>query len=373
MTQYVTQLFQAFPQLDLHATDYYDIGELDSTEQQGLLRWLKTHEWKVHEVGSNYVYADHPSYKPTIQTQTEKQLQSLEHKTYAHSTVAESIVASQGWSALDSYRMKILEDPLAYLMKGGSWVDAIETCEIYELLCRGGMEQIEKNRKAMEEEKVQWKAKIIQEHTSEREKNFARILKENKIQKMSGPCCWVLKRDEVDHTCWSHEHKNVDVENKIKSIVSSIQNYRQTLDKICDTYLETPNPILWTQGEQTIEMIDYLQTQLVLLNGQLWNKPHNCIWLHPGEEGWKEEWNRTFAWSTKEERSHKWKPFWHELKTKEAHNRKQQASCQKFEKVLEQKTQAPAPKITKLHTWAKPTPKNEEGWSTVGVKDNSAW
>ena len=363
------QLYHAFPTLDTHATDYYDTCDLDTNERQGLLRWLKKYNWSIHEVGSNYVHADCPSKTYIPETNTQKELQKMEQKTHGYSSVAESIVATQGWKAMDIHRQKIVQDPLAYLMNGGSWVDAVESCEIYELLCRGGMEQIERNRKALEDEKAQWKTKIIVNHTTEREKNFARIMKENNIKKMSGPCCWVLKRDEVDHTCWSHEHKNSEVEQRLNATLQEIEKYKEKLDKICDDYIALPNPILWSQGEQTIEMIDYLKTQLPLLHGQLWNKPHNCIWLHPGEEGWKEEWVRSYGWTTKEERSAKWKPFWAELKAKEAHNKKQMESAQKFAKVLEQKPQqvpvsAPS-KITKLHTWGSQTIKP--------ATDNSAW
>ena len=256
-------------------------------------------------------------------TATQKELFQMEHDTYEHNQYERDMVRMHGWNCLATpARQQILADPIAWMYGGGSWYDMCETLTMHEMLMAGGAEALNKHKAELEEKKASWKSKIINTHAAEREKNFARILKENGIKKMSGPCCWTLKADETDHTCWSHEFRDAEVEKQMNDAKKYRAELAAQLDGLMDAYLSCPNHVTEQYGEQVIEMIEFMDGQIKTLEENAWQRPHKCIWLHEGEVGWKAEWKTKFAWTTKEQRSRMWKPFWNELREKEAFNKK---------------------------------------------------
>ncbi len=256
-------------------------------------------------------------------TETQKEIFQMERETYEDNQYERYMVRTQGWNCLTTpVRQQILADPMAWMYKGGSWVDMIETLTMYDMLLAGGVEALDKHKAELEAKKASWKSKIIVNHTAEREKNFARICKENGIKKMSGPCCWTLKADETDHTCWSHEFRDAEVEKQLNDANSYRAELVMQLDGLMDAYIACPNHVTEQYGEQVIEMIEFMDGQIKTIQENVWQRPHKCIWLHEGEVGWKAEWKTKFAWTTKDQRSRLWKPFWNELREKEAFNKK---------------------------------------------------
>ncbi len=256
-------------------------------------------------------------------TATQKELLNMELSSFEQNGYERDLVRLYGWSYMATpARQQIVTDPLAWIYKGGSWADMNETLTVYQMLLEGGVESLNKHKAELEAKKASWKSSIIQNHTAEREKNFARILQENGIKKMSGPCCWTLKSDETDHTCWSHEFRDAEVEKKLQDALKYRGELAFQLDQLMEAYIACPNVIVEQHGEQVIEMMEFMNDQIKTLEGNVWQRPHKCIWLHEGEVGWKAEWKTKFGWTTKEQRSRLWKPFWNELREKEAHNKK---------------------------------------------------